>query len=76
MEDFSDACQALEQAGASGQVADAAALARAWTQVLEDPQLCARQGESALKVVAGWSGAAAKAAEIILEQLDRKGVLS
>ncbi|MGD8563136.1 MAG: glycosyltransferase N-terminal domain-containing protein [Desulfarculaceae bacterium] len=76
MEDFSDACQALEQAGASGQVADAAALARAWTRMLEDPQLCARQGESARKVVAGWSGAAAKSADIILEQLDRKGVLS
>lgn len=75
MEDFGDAAQALTAAGAGQTVADAPSLARAWQDILDHPAQALAQGQAGRRVVAAWSGAAAAAAELIVEQLDRQGAL-
>ena len=75
MEDFGDAAQALLAAGAAQTVADAAALARAWQELLAAPEQAALAGQAGRRVVAAWSGAAATAARLIVEQLQRQGAL-
>lgn len=75
MEDFTDAAQALGEAGAGGRVAGAAELARAWREVLDQPEAARARGARGREVVARWSGAAGAAAELILAHLDRQGAL-
>ncbi|MBI5522346.1 MAG: 3-deoxy-D-manno-octulosonic acid transferase [Desulfarculus sp.] len=75
MEDFADAAQALAQAGAGQTVSDGPALARAWREMLDHPAQASAQGQAGRRVVAAWSGAAATAASLIVEQLDRQGAL-
>jgi 3-deoxy-D-manno-octulosonic-acid transferase len=76
MEDFLDAAQALVEAGAGSRVDDAAGLARGWLAALDEPETAQDRGGRGREVVARWSGAAVKAAELILEHLDRRGALS
>lgn len=76
MEDFTDAAGALAEAGAGAMVADAADLARGWLKVLAEPLAARERGGRGRAVVARWSGAAAKAAELILTHLDKRGTLS
>lgn len=76
MEDFADARLALEGAGAGQTISDAAGLARAWAQVLVQPERASAQGQAGRQVVAAWSGAAGLAAGLIMQQLDRQGALS
>ncbi len=73
MEDFADAAQALEAAGAAQPVAGAGELAAFWEAALASPR--AEGNPAARQVVEGWSGAAAAAAELICEQLAAKGAL-
>jgi 3-deoxy-D-manno-octulosonic-acid transferase len=76
MEDFTDAVQALSEAGAGSLVADAAGLARGWLAVLDDPAAARERGANGRAVVARWSGAAVTAAELILTHLEQQGALS
>lgn len=73
MDDFADAAQALEKAGAATVVKDAAGLATAWSLALNEPGQAQEQGQAARQAVAAWSGAAQTAANLILESLERKG---
>ncbi len=75
MDDFADARTALEQAGGGHTVAGAAELADFWQNCLDEPRRASQAGRAGREVVAGWSGAAKNAAELIMEHLDRKGVL-
>lgn len=75
MDDFADARAALEEAGAARTVTDAVELAAFWGQCLAEPRQANSMGQAGRQVVAGWSGAARKAAEMIAGHLDRKGVL-
>lgn len=74
MADFSDAAQVLLAAGAAQVVPDADGLARAWSGLLDDPAEAKRRGQAGREVLAGWSGAAATAADLVLTQLERRGV--
>lgn len=76
MEDFLDAAGELLAAGAAWRVTDAAELAAFWSQMLRDPAAARQAGRAGRQVVAKSTGAAAVAAELILEQLERKGALS
>ncbi len=73
MEDFADAARALEGCGAGQRVADGQGLSRAWRQLLDQPELARRQGQAGRQAVAAWSGAAATAAALIVEQLHSQG---
>jgi 3-deoxy-D-manno-octulosonic-acid transferase len=75
MEDFSDAAQALEAAGAARQVPDADSLAAFWTQCLDKPQWSGQMGQAASQVVQRWSGSAQAAAGLILRELESQGAL-
>ncbi|MFZ5585953.1 MAG: 3-deoxy-D-manno-octulosonic acid transferase [Thermodesulfobacteriota bacterium] len=75
MEDFADAAQALEAAGAGQRVKDAADLAEFWIDCLERPQAAQAAGLAGRRVVAGWSGAARVAALLIVRELERVGAL-
>jgi len=74
MADFLDAAEALQAAGAAQVVGGAEELARAWGELLSDPARAAQRGQAGRRVVAGWSGAAAAAAGLILAALERRGV--
>ena len=76
MEDFSDAAGALGQAGAARLVENGPGLARVWSAWLADPQAAQAAGEAGRQVVERWSGAAAAAAGLIMEQLKLRGALS
>jgi hypothetical protein len=54
---------------------DAAGLAAFWIECLERPAQAAAAGAAGRRVVAGWSGAAKTAAELILSELARVGAL-
>jgi len=75
MEDFADAAQVLQAQGAACIVNNSNELSRFWQEMLADGQKAAQKGEAGRAVVARWSGAARAAAGLILEELDRKGVL-
>ncbi|MFH1058169.1 MAG: hypothetical protein V1797_05740, partial [Pseudomonadota bacterium] len=75
MEDFADAAAALEAAGAARRVADAGQLAGFWLKSLERPEAAQTAGRAGRAVVAGWSGAARIAAELIVRELERVGAL-
>lgn len=75
MEDFSDAAQALEAAGAARQVPDADSLAAFWTQCLDKPQWSGQMGQAASQVVQRWSGSAQAAADLVVHELESQGAL-
>jgi len=76
MEDFADAAEALEQAGAARRVDGAGGLAAFWGDCLLAPGVAQANGAAGRQVVARWSGAARAAAELIALELDRRGDLS
>lgn len=75
MEDFSDAAQALEAAGAARRVHDEDQLAAFWAHCLDNPQWAGQAGRAANQVVRGWSGSAQAAAGLILRELESQGAL-
>lgn len=75
MEDFSDAAEALQAGGAGEIVNDSGELAQAWISLLASGPRALQMGEAGRAVVARWSGAARAAADLIMEELDRQGVL-
>lgn len=72
MDDFTDAARALEEAGASQMVENREQLAQTWNQWLNNE--ISRPGQAGAQVVARWSGAASKAAQIIQSELLNQGV--
>ncbi len=74
MEDFADAARSLVAAGAAREVGDAAGLAGFWLETLADQETAAIRGRAGRRVAEGSSRAAARAAELILAGLERKGV--
>jgi len=76
MEDFADAAQALEEAGAAVRLAGVEDLAAFWAWVLARPAEAAQRGEAARRVVERWSGSAGAAAQLILRELETRGALS
>jgi 3-deoxy-D-manno-octulosonic-acid transferase len=75
MDDFADAVAALEAVGAGQRVADGQGLSQAWRRLLDQPALARGQGQAGRQAVAAWSGSAATAAGLIVEQLHRQGAL-
>lgn len=73
MEDFSDAAQALVDAGGAVIVDDIDSLARACLAWLDDPAAARAQGEAARRALAAWPFAADQAARLIVEQLQGMG---
>lgn len=72
MDDFTDAARALEEEGASQMVENSKQLAQTWDNWLQQRQ--SQPGQAGARVVARWSGAAVKAAQIIHNELKRQGV--
>ncbi len=75
MEDFTDAAQALEAAGAARRVHDADELAAFWVRCLDNPHRAGQTGHAANQVVQRWSGSAQAAAGLILRELASQGAL-
>ncbi len=75
MEDFSDAAQALEAAGAAQPVRSAEELAIFWSRCLTSPAQTGQMGQAARQVVRRWSGSAQAAANLILQELESQGAL-
>ena len=75
MEDFIDAAQALEAAGAAKQVNHAGELTAFWSHCLASPGQADQMGQAAREVVRRWSDAARTAAGLILRELKPQGAL-
>jgi 3-deoxy-D-manno-octulosonic-acid transferase len=75
MEDFSDAAQALEAAGAAQPVRDEVELAAFWSSCLANPDRVEQMGQASRQVVQRWSGSARAAANLILHELESQGAL-
>jgi 3-deoxy-D-manno-octulosonic-acid transferase len=69
MENFSEACGALDQAGALETVADAAGLAEAVGSLFRDETTCRRRRAAAASVAQALGGAADAALDVIREYL-------
>ncbi|MCB2185925.1 MAG: 3-deoxy-D-manno-octulosonic acid transferase [Deltaproteobacteria bacterium] len=69
MSDFADARQALEEAGGGFTVASGDQLGWGWLECLDDPDAARQAGLAARRVVAAWSGAASRAAQLVAETL-------
>ncbi len=75
LEDFADAGRALGRAGAAVEVRSARELAACWLDCLARPEPWRRRGQAGRELAARDSGAAARAAGLIIEELERKGAL-
>ena len=73
MENFSEACAALEGAGALHRVSDATALAGAVAALLEDEAACARRRDAAREAAHALGGAADAALGLITGHLEAGG---
>jgi 3-deoxy-D-manno-octulosonic-acid transferase len=76
MENFAAIADALVAGGGAIRVRDGVELERALSSLLEDAARRAELGVKALAVVQASRGALARTAEIILEELTRRGVLA
>jgi 3-deoxy-D-manno-octulosonic-acid transferase len=74
MQNFADATRSFVAQNGAVQVADAAALETAITDLLADENRRAELGRNALKVVAENHGALERTVEMILEQLRERGI--
>ena len=75
MEDFLDAAEALQAGGSGQKINNYGELSQAWIDLLAQESKARQRGQAGREVVARWSGAACAAADLIMAELERRGVV-